>query len=203
MQCVIEEAFHSWEPNNINAIKICEQFVALTAVGIQSSRNTITNVLFDLASSPSATENFAILRAEAESALESAGGIWTQEAVSKLAKHDSALHESLRMWDGRGPMKEVLTPKGVTTPDGLHLPRGAKIGVYVATIHYDADIYPDPTTYKPWRFVADVGSLGTDDGKGGHAPQSAVVDKTAAHRGPSAVTTGRDYMSFGHGRTSW
>ncbi|KAL9619128.1 MAG: hypothetical protein Q9160_006217 [Pyrenula sp. 1 TL-2023] len=192
LQYLIEDAFQTWDPKDLKAITICEQFVAFISSGTQSSRVAITSALFDLASSPSATEIFHILRAEAESVLESEGNIWTPGVVSKLVKHDSALRETLRMRDGRGPMKEVMAPEGITTPDGLYLPQGAKIGVYSPPVHYDADIYPDPTTYKPWRYLP-------DGGQSDHTHEPAVV---TAKSGASATKPTREYMAFGYGKHS-
>lgn len=111
------------------------------------------------------------------------------------------------MWAGTSPLKGVVAPDGITTPDGLYLPRGAKIGISAPTVHYDADRYPDPTTYYPWRFVTKAAEtpLGIDgkDGRG-HTSQTAEADETPSPRGrgPTIVTTGRDFMAFRHGRKS-
>lgn len=53
---------------------------------------------------------------------------------------------------GRGMMKEVVHPNGVTLPDGQKIPHGAWLGVSLSGINHDERYYADPDTFDPFRF---------------------------------------------------
>jgi cytochrome P450 len=49
--------------------------------------------------------------------------------------------------------REVL-PKGIEI-DGHHLPQGVTVGTPVYVLHHDVDIYPQPWSYSPERWIVD------------------------------------------------
>lgn len=150
---------------------------------------------------------------EAKQVLEENGGIWDRAALAKLVKIDSTLRESMRFWGGissRGPVKAVVGARGVTTPDGVHLPFGTKIGVSAHAVHHDEAFYENSMVYEPFRFSdpskvylttmppfetkveAKIGGSEVEKGeeKKGHVPLSLN-------------TTSPEFLPFGHGKYSW
>ena len=53
---------------------------------------------------------------------------------------------------GRGIMKEVVHPNGITLPGGQKVPFGAWLGISVSGISQDERYYSDPHNYDPIRF---------------------------------------------------
>jgi len=68
-----------------------------------------------------------------------------------------------------------------TFSDGTYLPKGTCVAVPIAAFQLDKSIYPDPTSFLPFRFVDKAKKEST----------GRKVDMTA---------TSTDFLSFGHGR---
>jgi len=165
---------------------------------IQSSVITATNLLLDLAASPLTPSYFATIRDEVKTELGLAGGVWTQQNLSRMVSLDSGLRESMRLWGfvSRGVLKEVVAKDGVTTPSGLHLPKGVKVGVHQYPIHHDEDIYPNPFTFVPTRFHTKNEESSSND--------SQEKSINGQHKkGPSLVTTSSTFLAFSHGKHAW
>ena len=79
---------------------------------------------------------------------------WDLKSLYKLTRIDSAIRESMRHspLSGRGIMKEVVQPNGITLPGGQEVPFGAWLGVSISGISQDERYYPDPHKYDPFRF---------------------------------------------------
>lgn len=69
--------------------------------------------------------------------------------------------------------------KDFTFHDGTVAPKGSTFGINTHSIHHDAQYYPDPDTFKPFRFVTE------------NKPQKL------------AVAPSLDYHAFGIGRPAW
>ena len=164
-------------------ISICN-FAAL-----HTSTITITNTFLDLFSSPNAPEYYAAIRQEATAVLAAHTGTWTKAAVAQLVKTDSALRETLRHTGlgGRSLVREVVAKAGVTTPDGTHLPHGARIGVAASQIHHDEAHYENAHAYDAFRFSDLREKLASSS----HAPNP---------NNHTVVTTSPTFLTFGHGR---
>ena len=173
------------------------RILALNFAAIHTSTFTITNVIFDILSSDPSLNYVGQLREEAASVLAEESGVWTKRALSKMYKIDSAIRESLRVSSflSVGLVRKVTAKGGITTPDGIHCPRGSNVAVAVYGIHNDDAYFPDAATFDPFRsvhkrdaIVADTleGKLGTDD-----------MIKRANY---GLVSTSPDYLPFGHGR---
>lgn len=154
----------------------------LCFAAIQSSVITLTNTLFDVAASPACAASLGCMREEAAAAASKAAP-WSKTTLVRMTHIDSALRESLRLngFIERGIIKMVVAPRGVTLPDGSHLPRGTKVGVSGYSIHHDNDHYPDAAMYNAFRFAQP-----SDDKK------------------PCAlVSTSEHFMGFSHGSHAW
>ena len=133
----------------------------------------------------------SVLRDEVEFTLSQEGGEWTRSVVNKLYKMDSFLRESQRL-NGINMSKSIVhiyrvvsdlriatlwrkTVKPITFSNGVTIPSNTLLSATTMASQVDEDNYDDPETFNPWRFV----------------------------QSKSFVTTGVDYLPFGHGRHAW
>ncbi|KAI1385636.1 cytochrome P450 [Hypoxylon trugodes] len=172
-------------PLELDPRVIACRFSVLAFAAIQSSVITLTNTLFDIASSPECTTSIAYMRKEVAQETTS-GDTWSKASIARMTHVDSALRESLRLngFIERGIMKMVVALEGVTLPDGSHIPCGTKVGVSGYSIHHDEDIYPDANKYNAFRFA-----------------RSSPGD--AKKKGPQKlVSTSETFLGFSHGSHS-
>lgn len=170
------------------------RLLAVNFAAIHTSTFSITNAIFDLASSDASLHYLEQLREEAASVLAEDDGIWTKRGLSKMYKIDSALRESLRLRSflSIGMIRKVVAKKGITTPEGVHLPYGANVAVPAYGIHNDENNYTNPFVYDALRYVKQKESLdAAEEGNGDNYIQKANL---------SMVSTSAEYLPFGHGR---
>lgn len=176
-------------PTELDPRVIAARFCVLAFAAIQSSAITLTNTLFDLAASRDCATSLASMREEVVHETETGGAGWSKAALDRMTRVDSALRESLRLngFIERGIMKMVVAPKGVTLPDGSHIPRGTKVGVSAYSIHHDEGNYPDAMRFDALRFVRD------QDG-----------DEEEGRKRPlRLVNTSETFLGFSHGSHAW
>ncbi|KAI8628117.1 cytochrome P450 [Xylariaceae sp. FL1651] len=176
-------------PVELHPELIAGRFAVLAFAAIQSSVITLTNTLFDIASSPTCAALLASLHEEVVRETEAAHNLrssiiqsdWSKSTLSRMTRVDSALRESLRLngFIERGIMKMVVAPKGVTLPDGSHIPCGTKVGVSGYSVHHDDANYPDALRYDAFRFVR-------GEGREGGKPQGLI-------------NTSEKFLGFSHG----
>ena len=91
--------------------------------------------------------------------------------------------------------RRVVAPQGVTFSDGLNVPQGALVAFPIDPIHRDADFYPDPDKFDPFRFSRDL------EPGGSSAPDSDQGGSGGPNRKALSMTTVSDrYFGFGQGR---
>ncbi|KAK8095966.1 cytochrome P450 [Apiospora kogelbergensis] len=173
------------ESRELESRVIATRFAILCFAAIQSSVITLTNAVFDIASSPACADSLDTMRHEVldETSAATATPLWSRAMMTRLTHVDSALRESLRLngFIERGIMKMVVAPGGLTLPDGSHVPRGTKVGISGWSVHHDNDIYAEATTYDAFRFAKGAASSGS-----GGKPQALI-------------NTSDNFMGFSHG----
>ncbi|KAK2051424.1 cytochrome P450 [Colletotrichum caudatum] len=116
---------------------------------------------------------------------------WNKRSLAQLERLDSSFRESQRVNTilSLGPLR-IVGKNGVTTPSGVHIPRGYQVGIPAYSIHFDKDIYgPDAEAFRPFRFYdRRKDARGTGDNLKGARQAWA--------------TTSADYLSFGAGLNS-
>lgn len=174
---------------------IAGRLIAVNFAANHTSVFSITNVIFDLVSSPPEARYIEQLREEAASVLLQTNGSWTKAGLAKMHKIDSALRESSRIGSFLGPgMTRTVTAKqGTTTPNGTFCPYGTSLAVATVGIHNDPSTYPDPTTFDPFRF-----SKLRDRDPAAAAPTES--DDYVNRANLAFVSTSPTYHPFGHGR---
>ncbi|KAL1884140.1 hypothetical protein VTK73DRAFT_6809 [Phialemonium thermophilum] len=219
IQWAIDHALAHWDPVELSASVISRRFSCICFAAIQSSVISITNALFDLASSPDCAAHLATMRAEVlrettnvrmtckaqeiNSSYPRGGaekpststtlGLWDKASLARMVHVDSALRESMRLngFVVRGIMKTVVAPEGVVLPDGTtRLPQGAKVGIQAYSVHRDTQLYGDDAErYRAFRFVPHP----SVDSDGGDAAESKT-------RQPQAlVSTSPTFLAFSYG----
>lgn len=161
----------------------------LLAATHPTASTTIVTFL-DLLSSPPELGFYEAIAEEAASVFHTEGDFWNVQSLHKLSRIDSAIRESMRLTplNGRGMMKEVVHPNGVTLPDGQKIPLGAWLGVSHMGISLDERYHPDPHTYDPFKFsrARTEIALMESNGKNGNTDCAA----------PPATTTTPDKQVF-------
>jgi cytochrome P450 len=193
IQWALHDAFSHDDPAERTPEMITKRLTVLSFAAIQSSVITITNVLFDIASSPQSENIQGSLQQEVISVTSTKPGMeWKKASVAGWIRVDSALRESMRLWGfiSRGVMKQVVAPGGVRIPSGEHLPYGSKVGVTSYGIHHDESAYPNALHYDPFRFSAPTEAK-EKDGLG------------ATVKPLNLITTTDNLMAFSHGRHAW
>ena len=203
---------------------------------IQSSVISITNTLFDIASSPDCDQYLTAIREEVLTEVPSisaascseykevplgtghrgsmASSPWGKATLARLTHVDSALRESMRLngFVARGIMKMVTAREGVVLPDRSRIPYGTKVGIQAYNVHRDESYYPDPNSYKAFRFVDAKTSKNDSTTDVATADSSRVTEgvileqkgNAAETREPKAlVSTSPTFLAFSHGPNAW
>ena len=194
-QWAIMHGLAHWDPLELSASVLARRLACLCFAAIQSSVITMTNTLFDLASSPECGAWLDAMRTEVLREVSGAAP-WSKAGLARMTRVDSALRESMRLngFVARGIMKMVIPAEGVTLPGGSHVPRGTKVGLQAYNVHRDADIYADADRYDAFRFVPAATTAAAVEGDGG-PPAKATPQ--------ALVTTSPTFLAFSHGPNAW
>lgn len=188
LQWTIQYAMKSGDPHLCTVETIAGIQLLLNFASIHTSSFAITHVILDLASSKQ--EYIDGLREEIATVLAEHGDTWGKQALSKMAKLDSTMRESQRinMISPVGVLRRVAAKGGVTTPSGVHVPKGVTVAVNAYSIHHDPKLYgSDADEFKPFRFAEK------------RADESVEYVERARQ---AWATTSADYMAFGGGRSA-
>ncbi|KAF2219176.1 cytochrome P450 [Elsinoe ampelina] len=172
-----------WLPTNYTSTPTLEDLtrdlLLVIFASIYNLSNALTYAMFDLADRPDIVQE---LREELLQVV-GAGGQVDKSNVGRLRKMDSFLRESQRL----SPPSLVNIPRIVTAKDGLELstghtiPMGSRVMIRAQPINMSESLWPDPETFKPWRFAALRAQEGQNENRFQH------------------TSTGSDNINFGHG----
>lgn len=152
LQWLIEAAVECGDAYMMKPETIMGRILLVNFVSIHISSMVLAQVLFDLASS--SPKYIDELRSEIVAALIKYDGVFDKKAINEMPKLDSTFRESQRI----NSIVTIASPRpvcireGVTTPSGVHLPYGTTAAVLSYPILHDPELYPDPETFKPFRF---------------------------------------------------
>lgn len=175
-----------WKPSTL-ALRV----QVLNFASIHTSSFAITGAILDLvASKPEYIEE---LREEISTVLAAHDGKWDKRALAEMQKLDSAFRESQRVnsFVTVGLGRRVAAKDGITTPEGLHIPRGNQVCVPGYGMHHDPEVYEAPDEFRPFRF-SDMRKVDEDK-------EDAQESYLSRARKQWATTT-TDFLGFGHGR---
>lgn len=118
----------------------------------------MSNMLMNIVESDVKHNTIEVLRNEAASFLMANNSdpvaIWTKPNIAKMVYADSAARETLRLnaVATRALVRKVMVD-GVNTDTGLPLPKGTLVSFVSQPLHTDAELFEDPNTFDPFRFV--------------------------------------------------
>lgn len=93
--------------------------------------------------------------------------------LNSLRYLHACIEESLRLAPPKpGSLPRIVLPGG-TEIEGQHIPAGTTVGVSHYVIHRNADIFPEPSMFRPERWI--VGG----DGEGGVSAEQLAAQKRA------------------------
>ncbi|KAH8591027.1 putative cytochrome P450 [Bisporella sp. PMI_857] len=179
----LQMMFRYAETERPHELSLAEMGPRLALSNVGSFHQTsigITNVLFNVLESDREFNTIATLRDEIRSVM-GADSRWTKAAVAKMVRCDSVLKETLRLhsFGNRSVMRKVIVD-GVVTEDGIRLPKGAVVSM-LTTSQLDGDTFEDPHKFDPFRY-------------------SRMREADPKKGGLSFVSTGKDFLPFGHGK---
>lgn len=124
--------------------------LGLTFVAFHTTGITATNISYDFASRPDCIEP---LREEIKQVLQDFNGILNNSALQRLKKKmDSFMKESLRLHPLTFATFEHWALQAFTLSNGQCIPKGTILEIPSDAISSDAEIFPDPDIFNPWRF---------------------------------------------------
>ena len=198
VQWALHYAFASKDPLERTPELIMKRLAALGFAATHSPSVFISNVIFDIISSPSAKYLQQVIRNEVyEVTSRHPGKEWTKASLSQMTCIDSMIRESLRLnaFSARAISKKIMAPQGIDLPSGEHLPYGVLVGITATGTHYDNSVYPNADTYEPFRF-SDLPNIAEAD------KLTGKVDRVLKKPSPM-VSTSDDYLAFSHGSHAW
>lgn len=202
LENIVRAALKHPDPRERSPWAITERVNLLNFAAIHTSTFTLTNLLFDLLSSPPEKQYVERIRDEAATVLQESNGAWTRSAVARLYLADSVIRESMRCSTigGRGAVHEVMPKEGLTLPDGQFVPQGAYLGLPFIPIHRDEEFYPRPDEFSPERFLEHKQSVAMLDPEKDGADRA---DEKSASKKQALATTSETFLAFSHGRHAW
>ncbi|KAK2604004.1 hypothetical protein QQS21_003840 [Conoideocrella luteorostrata] len=144
----------------------------------------VTNMLLNIVGSDHEYNTIAALRKESRELVKNGANTkWTKSDIAKMIKSDSVARETLRLhsFGGRAVQRKVMSDS-CATPDGYHLPKGTIISFLGQPAQTDSNLLDNALKYDPFRF------------------SRLREDTTKKQKKLNFVTTGPEYLSFGHGR---
>ena len=208
-----EDTFSAWlseaaqkeiDPADGTPDAVAGQIASAEFAPLHTSTFAVVNTLLDLLTSPGAQHHLDALRDEADSVLINGDSAsWQKSTHLQLDLADSAIKESQRVTrtSGKALLRRVVA-HGVILSDGTSLPKGVYVGLSMEGAHQDPDFYEHPERFEPFRFAKATPSSDTDSGvEFDSDPDKAPAGRdSVASRPRKLVTTGPDYLSFGHGK---
>ncbi|KAI0394225.1 putative cytochrome P450 [Xylariaceae sp. FL0594] len=187
LQWSIQQAKAMGDPYMWRSATLADRILVVNFAAIHTTSFTLTEALLDLVSSRS--EHLEAIRDEVRSVLAAHDGQWSKRVLAQLDKLDSAIRESARFSSivSAGLGRTVVAADGLTTPSGVHLPRGTKVSVPAYHIMRQETVYAAAETFTPFRFADRRNSADTD----------------YVGRARNALpTTSHDFLAFGYGKHS-
>ncbi|CRG84054.1 hypothetical protein PISL3812_01393 [Talaromyces islandicus] len=198
LQWAIQQAKAFGDPYMWRSESLADRLLILNFAALHTSSLFATWAMFDLAAcEPKILDE---LREEITSVLAAHGGQWNKRAVAELEKLDSVMRESARLNSvlAVGLRRVVLAEGGLTTPSGVHLPKGTHISVPVYPVMRDDSIYADAHKFIPFRFYSKHQQQRTGGGEEKEQESKFYINTKRIRNDFTA--TSPDFLVFGHGK---
>jgi cytochrome P450 len=130
---------------------ISEAILQLIA-GTDTTAVTLTWIMYRLQQNPECLER---LRKEVLEAVPDLDQPVTHAAIHDLSYLDAVINETQRLHPIVSAAFDRAVPDEGVELGGYFLPKGTVVIVSVSTLHEDPNVFPDPTTFKPERWLDD------------------------------------------------
>jgi cytochrome P450 len=186
------------EPEMISRFIMPIEFAAIHTTSL-----TLSMCLFDLFSTDPSKGFVQGLREEAQRVFAETEqtGRWNKKILTKLVRADSAIRESMRLsnFSTRGITRKVVAKEGLRNEEeGWTAPQGSMISLDEHSRHHDPAIYPDPDSYDAFRFSRPREEY--EASRDGSNNPKKDLEKYVDMKNLSMVSTGENFLAFGHGR---
>ncbi|KAK3115438.1 hypothetical protein LTR53_005240 [Teratosphaeriaceae sp. CCFEE 6253] len=173
MQWIVDDAARKRDVHALKPWDLAGKVLLIELLAYVTTTLTIHRILVDILTHPDATALLLELRQEADALFPELASNPT--AVRSMTLADSCIRETTRInaIAAHGLQRQIVQPGGVTTPNGLHLPRGA----HVATLM--PDLFDRETRYDPRR---------------------ALLHHSASGKQKMAVDISEHSLAFGRGK---
>jgi cytochrome P450 len=142
----LEEAGVPWNAEAVAQLR--DEVKTFLMAGHETSSMMLTWALYELVRHPHAMERTI---AEANQTIPRGVPSSQEIALKGLEYTEAVLRESLRRYS----LVPVVTREAVADDElgGFEIKKGSKIVVAIDAIHHDEKLWPDPTAFKPERFL--------------------------------------------------
>lgn len=142
LSVLVQSTYEDGSPLDNDAIR--DHLVSLLVAGHETTSIALSNAFYRLHRNPG---TLARLRCE----LDELGPNPAPDELIKLPYLEAVCNETLRLIPIVPAVARIL--KKPMTLEGHELPAGTKIAVAIGGIHHDPEIYPEPYSFKPERFL--------------------------------------------------
>ncbi|KFY18173.1 hypothetical protein V492_00108 [Pseudogymnoascus sp. VKM F-4246] len=135
-------------PSELNLINFTARLSVSNTGSFHQASMAITNTLFNILNSDAEHSTIDALRKEAAASLDDHNGIWTKATAAQMTKMDSVCRETLRLYafGNRAVFKKVVAD-GITTEDGIALPKGAMLSLLAQPAQTDPEVFVAPLKF--------------------------------------------------------
>mmetsp|Transcript_28320 Transcript_28320/g.111208 ORF Transcript_28320/g.111208 Transcript_28320/m.111208 type:complete len:265 (+) Transcript_28320:825-1619(+) len=143
---LLDALIESGRPDN----EILEEIGVFQFAALDTTTRAISASLFELTGSPEATLR---LQKEADELISDSDLVVDFDKVDESPFSRAVWMETLRMHSPAGHGTYRTTDEDMTLPSGHFVPKNSDICFPIHLIHYDEDVWEEPRSFKPDRFL--------------------------------------------------
>ncbi|XP_061394793.1 cytochrome P450 6a2-like [Musca vetustissima] len=128
---------------------VAAQLFVFFVAGFETSSSNMSYGLYELAKNP---EKQDILRQEIVEVLKKHNNQLTYEAMMEMSYLDQVISETLRLHPALAILQRVCMEDYQVPDTDIVLEKGTAVAIPVQAIHYDPEIYENPSAFIPERF---------------------------------------------------
>jgi len=186
------------EPEEFNLYHLSNRVAILALGAYHQTYMAASNIVLNIVASDAEYNTISELRSEIAKVLAKHDGKWTRVSAADMWKIDSICRETLRIqqFGGRALLRRVTGKGGVMFEDGVRLPEGATVSIPSWSGQTDGDNFENPMKFDPFRYSR----IREEAAKNASSADHKDEKSTAAPL--SFVTTGVNFLPFGHGKNA-
>ncbi|XP_067620602.1 cytochrome P450 6a8 [Eurosta solidaginis] len=125
------------------------QVFAFFIAGFETSSSNLSFGIYELAKNPHIQDK---LRAEIMSVMAKHNGKLTYEAIQDMTYLDCVMTETIRMYPALAAITRITTEDYKIPGMDVVIEKDTHVWIPAKEIHYDPDVYENPTEFRPERF---------------------------------------------------